>query len=484
MAAVNIATTLGATDLDTKQLVTDLVNATKVPRQADVDKAKKKADVGISSIALFKSSLNTLKTAADGLGSAQGLNKLSIANTNTAIVTATAGGSGAAIAGNHSISVSALAAAQRDASSGKLASTTVLSASTACTVSLTISGTTTAIAIPAGTTVAGAVSAINAANLSVTATLVNNGSSSVGYQIVLSGASGSDNAYTVATSDASILSFSNLQIATNAAFKVNGIDMVRSSNTVTDALSGITLKLNRTTGTSSTTAATVNGVTTTTTATTTPDDVLLGVTYDSEAISGAITRFVEAYNLITEFIVTATGAPNETNELAGSLQGNAAAKGIRNQLRALLTANTTSSGTSLKRWAELGVELDRSGKLNFKSSTFKTAFENNPSDAVAALSNNASTPYIYSGAASGLAGDFSVAIYGLVKSTGSLTDITTSYTTKQKNAATLQTKLDLDIEKMRARYESQFSSLDKILSQMKSTSKNLDAALGLNKKDR
>ena len=55
--ATNLVTALGASDIDTKQLVTDLVAAVREPRQQQIDKAKEKAEVAISSIGLLKSAL-------------------------------------------------------------------------------------------------------------------------------------------------------------------------------------------------------------------------------------------------------------------------------------------------------------------------------------------------------------------------------------------------------------------------------------------
>lgn len=69
MATANVLTSLGAADLDTKQLVTDLVNAVKEPRQLQIDSSKKKAEVAVSSLAMLKNALTNLQTAATDLGS-------------------------------------------------------------------------------------------------------------------------------------------------------------------------------------------------------------------------------------------------------------------------------------------------------------------------------------------------------------------------------------------------------------------------------
>jgi flagellar capping protein FliD len=69
MSSTNIITSLGAADLDTKKLVSDLVTAVREPRQKLIDEAKKKAEVAISSVALLKSALSAFQDAATELGS-------------------------------------------------------------------------------------------------------------------------------------------------------------------------------------------------------------------------------------------------------------------------------------------------------------------------------------------------------------------------------------------------------------------------------
>jgi len=118
MTTANVLTSLGAADLDTKQLVTDLVNAVKEPRQKQIDESKKKAEVAVSSIGLLKSALTSLQTAATELGSVGKLNKLSISNSNTGAVVAEAGSTSIAMPGNHSLAVTQLAQAKRMSSVG------------------------------------------------------------------------------------------------------------------------------------------------------------------------------------------------------------------------------------------------------------------------------------------------------------------------------------------------------------------------------
>jgi len=137
--STNILTTLGASNIDAKQLTTDLVNAVKAPRQKLIDSDKKRIDAQISSAGLLKSAIDTLKSASTELGTLSNLNKLSISNTDSTVLSAAAGGNGAAIPGNYSVRVTQLAAVERrQASVTFAASTDAVSPLQATTLKLTV----------------------------------------------------------------------------------------------------------------------------------------------------------------------------------------------------------------------------------------------------------------------------------------------------------------------------------------------------------
>jgi flagellar hook-associated protein 2 len=176
--------------------------------------------------------------------------------------------------------------------------------------------------------------------------------------------------------------------------------------------------------------------------------------------------------------------PSADDELAGTLQGSTVTRNLKNQLRNLLGSSTSAAGTSTTRWAELGVEFDRNGTLTLDRARFTSVFDTDPADAIKAMSNNASKPFLFSGAASGLAGDLAISVYGMVRSTGTLTDLDQSFKGQLSRTDEIQIKLDADIQRLTERYERQFSALDTMLSRFKSTSQSLESSLSyLNKKE-
>ena len=452
--STNILTTLGASNIDAKQLTTDLVNAVKAPRQKLIDSDKKRIDAQISSAGLLKSAIDTLKSASTELGTLSNLNKLSINNSNSAVLTAEAGGNGAAIPGNYSLSVSQLAMAERRQISTTFAQSSSTVSAVDTTLSLKVdSGETKTIDIKTTTTAAQLVSAINSSGAGVTARLINTGS---GYVVTMEGPTGAANTITATFSTSPGWTLNKTQTAQDAAFTVNGISITRASNTVTDVVDGMTLRLSK--------AQAVGDA-----------DVQLGVTFDSTQLNTSISNFVQAYNLMSDFIVRATGVAKQGDDIAGTMKGNSTVKSLLSAVRSKLTAQSSSKSGSVGYWSDLGLSLDRYGVLQFDSAKFSKTFNASPTDAIRAMSNNAPAPYLYSKSPSGLAGDMAILSNQLMSTGGTLSTLNDSFTNEQKTVTTKQTKLDEEMQKMTDRYTQQFTAMNAVLAQMKTTSNNLTA---------
>ena len=466
MAETNVIKSLGAADLDTKELTTNLVNAIKEPRQKIIDLEKKKADVAISNLSLLKNALSTLKSAATEIGSVSKLNKLSLTSSDTSTATlTTAEGSSVALAGNYSLTVSQLARPQRSVSvPGYANSTSAVSSSEALKLNLTLAGTTKTVDISTSTTAAGLVSAINSAGLDVSARLINtNDGTATPYKIVLQGPEGVSNAFTMqfyqsdgTTPATSPPIFSTAatggQTAQDSTITLNGLTLTRSSNSITDAISGVSINLLKTN-----TATATN----------------LNVAFDGSALLTGVSNFVESVNLINDFIKRATGPKVEGDDIAGSLQGDATIKTVRSTIRSKLIATAPTGSGNVPAWSALGVVFNREGVLEFDQDKFTKKFNANPQDAITAICNNASSPYIYSGSPSGLAGDVAVAAHRLLGVAGAVTQLEESYQSKITVVEKKQTKLDNYIERITAQYEKQFAALSSILSEYKATSSRL-----------
>lgn len=489
MATVNtnVIKTLGAADIDTQELVTNLVAATKEPRQKLIDAEKKKAEVAISTGALLNSALTTLQSAATEIGGVAKLNQLTVSSSNSGVISGTASGTGVTKAGNYAVKVTALAEPQRRASkdlaTNFTAAATTLTFSSGGASGFVSSATPSEnqVSITAGRTPSQVVADINdstvAKNNKIKATLIDKQTGAGGtgpLVIVIQGQSGTANGFSIASSDATdalgldraITTEENSadNAAVDAAFSINNVALKRSSNTVTDAISGVSLNLNSAPG-----LGTI---------------VNLRVTANPAAVETNVANFVEAYNLVSSILKRATGPAVEGDDISGTMKSDANARSILTLLRNKITKESSSPSGDITHWGSLGVSFDRNGVLKFDNSKFNTEFESNPDDVIKALSNDRLSPSLFSqDAVNGLAGDVAAAAYGVIKSTGILKAITDGYEAKLDRVAKKQSTLDTYIERLTAQYDKQFSALNSVLASFKDTQKQLERSLNLNNRN-
>lgn len=458
MVNTNIMMSLGAAEIDTKELTSNLVDASRVPRQKSIDDEKKKIELQISSVALLKGGLSSLEAAATEVGSVGSLNQLSISSSDPSVVTATKASSGVAKAGAYSVTVTQLATPQRTLIA--LPSAFTLGGQETITLSRGDPGTAgyTAIpvSLPSGATPNQIVSAINVAanTFGVKATLIDTKTGANPQKIVLESAAGGANAFSYTAANGE-LTLESLGTAQNAIVQVNGLTFERSSNTISDAVAGLSFQLNDASP----------GKT-----------VRLSVNPDTSAVSDKVKNLVDTYNVIREFLVKATGPKVSGDEISGSLQNNSAARSILGKLRSTVLDKFTEKPSEITHWSALGVSFSRDGVLQFDSEKFRTRFEENRQSAITALSNDASSPYVASNRPSGLAGDIAVVAHQLTKTTGLVTAMSSSNSDSLKRIEKKQTELALYVERITAQYEKQFTAMNAALASFKNTQSQLTRA--------
>src|SRR5262245_47998313 len=193
--------------------------------------------------------ISALQSPVSALTGSSAFSNVTASSTNPSVASATSGSG--ALAGQYQVSVSQLARNQVTKSANGFAASSDVAANGG-SISFTINGETTeAINITADTTLADLAQQINSQNSGVAASVVNDGTS---YRLVISSrATGETNGFTInnslTNSGGAAVAFAagqsatsgNVQNAQNAIFTVNGLDIQRASNTVTDAIPGVTL---------------------------------------------------------------------------------------------------------------------------------------------------------------------------------------------------------------------------------------------------
>lgn len=205
MASTNVITSLGAADVDTKELAANLVAATKEPRQKLLDAERKKAEVAISSAAMLKSGLTALQNAAAEIASVSKLNKIQVSSSNSVVVTGASVSGAIAKPGKYTVKVERLATPTRMIASFEGTAGYTLPDNTSITLS--VNGSATSSVAVGGKTPAQVVDAINqwvkinAPNSNFSATLIDTQSNDPKpIKIILQGASGTADTFTVSAS--------------------------------------------------------------------------------------------------------------------------------------------------------------------------------------------------------------------------------------------------------------------------------------------
>jgi flagellar hook-associated protein 2 len=213
------------------------------------------------------------------------------------------------------------------------------------------SGTPTTIQIGSGVnTLDQLASYINGQSVGVTASVVND---STGSRLaIVSNSTGSANGFTVSAASGLTFTQTVSQQGQDASLTVDGIPIDSASNTVTGAVSGLTLNL---------VGADVGG------------QVTVTVAPDSTSVETAIATFVGAYNTAigdvnTQYTVSAT---NQEGPLAGDST-------VQMLQDSLLSAGSYSGGGSgVSTLADLGITMNNDGTLTLNTATLDNAMQNN-----------------------------------------------------------------------------------------------------------
>lgn len=174
------------------------------------------------------------------------------------------------------------------------------------------------------------------------------------------------------------LSAANETVGVNAHYYVDGAERYSSSNTVTDALSGVTLNLKR-----SDPATTVT----------------LTVGQDTDSTIAAVNNFVKQYNSTMDLIRDKT-AYDANSKTGGTLLGDSGVLGVQSTLASIIAGTGVGLSSVARSLADIGITTGSVGiapgaarNLVVDSSKLTDKLLNNPSavaDAFGALVNNVS----------------------------------------------------------------------------------------------
>jgi flagellar hook-associated protein 2 len=448
---------LGAgSGLDTVAIVSAMVEAERAPKQNSIDRNTADVEAKVSGLAQVKSSLATLKTAFSALNDKSDFNFSALGNSQPTAVYAGFDGS-LAQPGSYSIMVNSLAKAEIRQSTAASSSTDDLNAGAALTFTVQVgTGTAETITISAGNaSLTNAATAINDLNIGVSAWVVEVSTGS--YKMLMQGPTGTANNITITDSQDTFglnSAGNTVQTSTNANIEMNGVAVSRASNVVDDLIPGVDLELMATT----------------------TESAVISITRDITQAQSAISKVVTAYNDFEAVIKNLTSALG-TGDDAGSLKTDSSIKAIRETMRNFMYIDSTTAGANVKNMMDIGVSVDRLGVYQIDDAKLALNLSSNFDEITQIFSANTDGQSSYGTASRGIAGDLMVQIDDYLSSSGVFTTREASYTATQSELADDQTALDTKMEKVKARYTSQFSTMNRIMDEMKTMQEYLEGQL-------
>jgi flagellar hook-associated protein 2 len=381
--------------------------------------------------------------------------------------------------GTYSVKVNQLASAQALASGQFDASSEVLGNGT---LTLQVGSKTTAIAVGAtGNTLAGVRDAINAAKAGVTASVVNDGTK---FRLTLVATdTGAANTIRItaleegtvegdaANGDATGLSrlafdsaialtppattaagrnLVETRAAADAQYELNGLALSSAGNTVSGAIEGVTLNLKAASATA------VNNV---------------SIGRDSEAMKGAVSAFVKAYNDL-ESTIRAVSSFDPTTRKGSTLTGDSSVRSLQGQMRGLLRSSMTAATGDFTSLSAIGIEIGRDGSLSLNNAKFDAAVAD-----PAKLSRLFAATSESDDSARGFGVRFQTLTRAIVDGDGLLPSRTKSLQSQIDSINKQEQRINDRLVLVEARLRKQYSALDTQLSMMQNTSNSLANAL-------
>lgn len=369
--------------LDVNSIVSQLIALERRPLTVLATR-EAKLQAQLSAYGSLKGALSSFQSAVATLANPAKFTAITANLADATVATATA--SSAAVAGSYSVEVQTLAQAHKLKSAPFAAtSSTVGSGSLTIQFGTYSGGAFTLNPDKAAATITinssqssltGVRDAINAANAGVSASIVNDGGGN--RLVIASKDSGIANALKITVADDDLAHTDNAGLsqlvynaatggttnltqtvaAQNATVVIDGISISKASNTLTDAIEGVTLNLLKAN---------------------TPSATTLTLARDTAGVQAAVQSFVKAYNDLNK-TVTDLSKYDAANKRASTLTGDATVRSVQTQLRGVLNTPLTATGGGLTALSDIGITFQKDGTLKLDSSKLNTVLSDSTKD--------------------------------------------------------------------------------------------------------
>jgi flagellar hook-associated protein 2 len=438
----------------------------------------------LSVLSDLKSKLTSLNSLAKGLKATDTTSKFSVFSVESSLGTVASGvATASAAAGTHSLLVTQLAKADKIISSQLSSSATTVATTEGAgskTIAITVNGTTVNVSfsITAGdtnsTVLSNLATAINASSASVSASVVSD-TTGTSRLVFTSKQTGSAQAVSLADASGTVLNTIGLGAAVitgrtaststeggflysstsllDSKFKLDGIDITRGGNSVSDVLTGVTLELKG-----------VQALTDT--------PVTLTIASNKSAIKASVEDFLKAYNDALSFLNSKTSV-NPDNKTREIFAGDQVFKNLKINMRSLMgsTVSSVDSGNPTLL-SQIGIKTASNGTLSLSDTA---TFDN-------ALASNVKKISDLFNSSDGLAGRLNTLLETFTSTGGQMEIAQTGTNDQLANVKTALTRsnaqIDAKVASFRKQYEAMYNAMTKISLQSQTISSLLTQLYG------
>jgi flagellar hook-associated protein 2 len=383
--------------LDAAALVQSIMKAEQVPLNS-LNNKKVDLNSKLTVYSQVKTNLSQFQSAIAALSTPQSFQNYSLSSNDPSSISSSI--SGKPVPGFYSVEVNQLAQGQKLIGQGQASVDAVVGTGTVSFSFGSVSGgtlnsdgkyqdasftnngspTKTITIDSSNNTLVGIRNAINASGFGVTASIVNDGSDSPYHLVITNNQTGETQSMKISVGNQAAGStglsdllnydpsqndgqaFSQSRKAQNANVKVDGISISKPSNTITDAIEGVSLTLNK-----------VN----------TGNPSSIYISKDTSALSTKLQTVVSQYNSLVSFIDTQTKY-DVAQKKGATLYGEASLKSIKYQIRSLLTSVVPQGTGKYTSLSQLGIAFQKDGTLALDASKMQAVLDSN-SDEISKL---------------------------------------------------------------------------------------------------
>ena len=236
-----------------------------------------------------------------------------------------------------------------------------------------------------------------------------------------------------------------VQAGADSLIQLDGTAITRTTNNLTDVISGVTVALVK--------------------ADPLALPATLTVAVDQNSATSKVNDFIKAYNSLAGTLGSLSSY-NPTTKTASPLFSDATLRGIKNQLRQVLSSTVSGGVAGSSTLADIGIKTDKTGALTLDSVKLNKVI----------TANSNAVPQLFA-STQGLAPAFNNLLTSFLSTGASLSSHVDGINKSIASIGAERTKLSARLVKVEARYRAQFNAMDTLLGQLKSTGNYLTQQL-------